>query len=176
MQTVLSPGEKGIVGRCSSDYLRLTDYGLTELRNWDVRDMLASSLCFFSVKEIAGSGLCPCYLSSLRSTERLLLLHALFFFSCRLAALSRKKSFVLFVHIEARIVMVMFLASCRAQGMLGSLQHAPFLVASLVPTLGEMYFFSFSCSVLTSNHVAASCVTNCAGLWRSVTSRLHSCR
>lgn len=74
--------------------------------------MLASSL-HFSVNEIAGSGLCPCYLSSLRSTERLVLLHAFFFFlSCGLATLSRKKNTVLVVHAEARIAMVMFLASC----------------------------------------------------------------
>ena len=74
--------------------------------------MLASSL-HFSVNEIAGSGLCPCYLSSLRSTERLVLLHAFFFFfSWGLATLSRKKNTVLVVHAEARIAMVMFLASC----------------------------------------------------------------
>lgn len=35
-----------------------------------------------------------------------------FFLSCGLATLSRKKNTVLVVHAEARIAMVMFLASC----------------------------------------------------------------
>jgi len=54
--------------------------------------MLASSLRFLfssSVNDMAGSGLCPHSPASVRSTERLILLHTDFL--CRLATLSRKK-------------------------------------------------------------------------------------
>lgn len=79
--------------------------------------MLSNSallLFFFSVNEVTGSELCSCFPVSLRSTENLVLLHTLFFFFFPLWAccLKEKEEAVQVDQIEARIRMVMFLASC----------------------------------------------------------------